>query len=124
MLLAEDNEVNQKFAMRALQKAGHSPTVANNGKEAVAALARDKFDVVLMDIQMPEMDGYEATAEIRKNDNTEISQIPIIALTAHAMQGDRERCLEAGMNGYVSKPIKSKVLMAEIARVMSHVLLK
>ena len=119
ILLAEDNEVNQKFALRVLDKAGHITTVVNNGREAVDAMGDNKFDLILMDVQMPEMDGYEATAEIRRLEQQAGTHIPIIALTAHAMKGDREKCLEAGMDGYITKPIKSKTLLAEITNVMS-----
>jgi PAS domain S-box-containing protein len=118
ILLAEDNEVNQKFAIRALSKVGHKVTIANNGKEVLEQLNKQKFDLILMDLQMPEMDGFEATTAVRNNADSILSNIPIIALTAHAMKGDREKCLNAGMNGYVTKPIKSKILLAEIARVM------
>ena len=118
VLIAEDNEVNQKFATRALKKAGHTSTVVNNGQEAVDIVATQDFDLILMDVQMPVLDGLEATARIRKMDSPSINTIPIIALTAHAMKGDREECLAAGMNGYVTKPIKTKILTAEIDRVM------
>jgi CheY-like chemotaxis protein len=120
ILLAEDNAVNQKFAVRAIQKAGHEVAVANNGREAVDAWQRDRYDVVLMDVQMPEMDGLEATRTIRALEQERGSEqaIPIIAMTANAMKGDRERCLEAGMNGYVSKPVKRETLFAEITRVL------
>jgi PAS domain S-box-containing protein len=120
ILLAEDNKVNQKFALRVLDKAGHNTTVVNNGREAVDAVLDNKFDVVLMDIQMPEMDGYEATVEIRRLEQQSKRHLPVIALTAHAMKGDREKCLEAGMDGYITKPIKSKILLAEIKKVMSE----
>jgi CheY-like chemotaxis protein len=120
VLLAEDNDVNQKFAVRSLSKAGHSVKVANNGREAVDAWAGEFFDVVLMDIQMPVMDGYLATAEIRQQE-TPTRRTPIIAMTAHAMKGDKEKCLEAGMDGYVTKPVKSKLLLREIARVLDVV---
>jgi two-component system sensor histidine kinase/response regulator len=118
LLLAEDNEVNQKFAVRALTKAGHSIKVANNGQEAVDACTAESFDVVLMDIQMPIMDGYLATAEIRRQEATSSRHTPIIAMTAHAMKGDKEKCFDAGMDGYVSKPIKSKLMLTEISRVL------
>lgn len=116
LLLAEDNEVNQKFAVRALTKAGHEITIANNGQEAVDLWQSEDFDAVLMDIQMPVMDGYLATAEIRRLEREIDCHTPIIAMTAHAMKGDKEKCLDAGMDGYVTKPIKSKVMLAEIAR--------
>ena len=118
VLLAEDNEVKQKFAIRALTKAGHSVEVAGNGQQAVEAWAGQSFDVVLMDIQMPVMDGYLATAEIRQREASSNRHTPIIAMTAHAMKGDKEKCLEAGMEGYVTKPIKSKLMLAEISRVL------
>jgi two-component system sensor kinase len=110
ILLAEDGLVNQQVARRLLEVRGHRVTVANNGIEAVAALEKQIFDVILMDVQMPEMDGYEATAAIRLKEKTSGAHIPIIAMTAHAMKGDRERCLDAGMDGYIAKPIQSKVL--------------
>jgi len=119
VLLAEDNKVNQKFALRVLDKVGHVTTVVNNGREAIESIVDNEFDVVLMDIQMPEMDGFEATAEIRKLEQQSNLHIPIIALTAHAMKGDREKCLSAGMDGYITKPIKSKILLAEIVNVIS-----
>ena len=118
ILLAEDNRVNQAVAVRMLEKMGHSLTIANNGNEALAAFATQPFDLVLMDIQMPEMDGFAATKEIREKEKNMESYTPIIAMTAHAMKGDRERCLAAGMNGYVSKPINAKELNASIAGVL------
>jgi len=117
ILLAEDNIVNQKVASRILEKRGHSVLAVVNGKEALAAIQRESFDVVLMDIQMPEMDGFEATARIRAGAAAGARQLPILALTAHAMSGDRERCLAAGMNGYVSKPLQPAELMQAIADV-------
>jgi two-component system sensor histidine kinase/response regulator len=110
VLVAEDNAVNQRLAARLLEKRGHRVTVTANGREAVEALANHNFDLVLMDIQMPEMDGFEATAVIREKEMHEGTHIPIIALTANAMKGDRERCLAAGMDGYLSKPIVSRDL--------------
>jgi PAS domain S-box-containing protein len=106
VLLAEDNAVNQRLATRLLEKRGHHVTVAANGLEVLDALTKESYDLVLMDVQMPEMDGIEATAAIRKKEKgSEIHQA-VIALTAHAMKGDRERCLAAGMDGYLSKPIR------------------
>jgi len=115
VLLAEDNRVNQVVAIRTLEKLGHSVLVANNGLEALSLLDQQAFDLVLMDIQMPEMDGLTATKTIREGERQSGSRIPIIAMTAHAMKGDRERCLEGGMDGYVSKPISGKALEDAIA---------
>jgi len=120
ILLAEDNTINQDFAVRLLEKRGHRVTVAGNGKEVLSALERGTFDVVLMDQQMPEMDGYETTAAIRAREAATGSHIPIIALTAHAMKDVRERCLQAGMDGYVSKPIRIKDLFAAIRAVVAN----
>jgi PAS domain S-box-containing protein len=114
ILLAEDGLVNQKVAVNLLEQRGHKVTVANNGQEAIATLANESFDVVLMDVQMPAMDGLEATGIIREREKESGSHIPIIAMTAHAMKGDRERCLEAGMDGYIAKPIRAKNLYETI----------
>jgi two-component system, sensor histidine kinase and response regulator len=116
ILLAEDNPVNQRVALHILQKGEHSVLAVGNGREAVDALAREQFDVVLMDVQMPEMDGFEATNAIRTKEKITGSHLPIIAMTAHAMQGDRERCLEAGMDEYLSKPVRA----AELLRVIQQ----
>jgi PAS domain S-box-containing protein len=110
ILLAEDNPVNQLLAVRLLEKRGHHVTVANNGSEAVNQSSRSTFDVVLMDIQMPIMDGFEATAAIRSREKISGNHIPIIAMTAHALSDDEERCLAAGMDAYISKPINSAQL--------------
>jgi signal transduction histidine kinase/CheY-like chemotaxis protein len=110
VLVAEDNSVNQRLITRLLEKRGHQVKVAGNGREAVDALSRALFDVVLMDVQMPEMDGLAATATIRERELVSGGHLPIIALTAHAMKGDQERCLAAGMDGYLSKPIRSQEL--------------
>ncbi len=110
ILLVEDNAVNQVVVVRLLEKRGHTVAVAGNGKEALAALEKQSFDLVLMDVQMPEMDGFEATAAIRKIEQTSGNHLPVIAMTAHAMVGDRERCLEAGMDDYIAKPIRSEEL--------------
>jgi len=114
ILLAEDNAVNQRLAARLLEKQGHHVTVAGNGREALGRLEKGRFDLVLMDVQMPEMDGFETTAAIREREKLTSRHVPIIAMTAHAMQGDRERCLAAGMDGYVSKPIKLQELIGAI----------
>jgi CheY-like chemotaxis protein len=121
ILLAEDNPVNQRLAVRMLETRGHVVTVAATGGEAVRAAEASTFDVVLMDIQMPEMDGFEATAVIRSRERARGRTLPIVAMTAHAMQGDRERCLEAGMNGYVAKPIRIDDVLEEIAQAMAEV---
>ncbi|MBI1750756.1 MAG: PAS domain S-box protein [Acidobacteria bacterium] len=106
ILLAEDNLVNQRLAVRLLEKAGHTVIVAGNGHAALAALERESFDLILMDVQMPDMGGIEATAAIREIDKRNGTHIPIVAMTAHALKEDRERCLAAGMDDYISKPIK------------------
>jgi signal transduction histidine kinase/CheY-like chemotaxis protein/HPt (histidine-containing phosphotransfer) domain-containing protein len=116
ILLAEDNVVNQRVAVSILEKRGHMVQPVNNGREALAALACEHFDLVLMDLQMPEMDGLEATAAIRQIEQQKGGRIPIIAMTAHAMKGDRERCLEAGMDDYLAKPVDAKALMEMLER--------
>jgi two-component system sensor histidine kinase/response regulator len=110
VLLAEDNPVNQMLAARLLEKRGHQVVVVANGRQALAALEKEKFDLVLMDMQMPEMDGFEATLAIREKEKGGEMRQPVVALTAHAMKGDRERCLAAGMDGYLSKPIRPQEL--------------
>ena len=105
ILLAEDGPVNQEVAVGLLEMRGHHVEVAGNGREAIAALERRRFDAVLMDLEMPEMDGLQATAMIRSEEAVRGGRIPIIAMTAHAMTGCRDRCLEAGMDGYITKPI-------------------
>jgi PAS domain S-box-containing protein len=114
VLLAEDSMFNQKLAVALLEKRGHSVVVAQHGREALAAIANGSFDLVLMDVQMPEMDGFEATRAIRAQELGRDCHLPIIAMTAHAMKGDRERCLEAGMDAYVAKPVRAKDLFATI----------
>jgi CheY-like chemotaxis protein len=102
------------LAQRILEKAGHKVVVADNGREGVAMLAEQPFDVVLMDVQMPEMDGFEAAKAIRALERESGAHVPIIAMTAYAMTGDRERCLEAGMDGYISKPIRARELLSAV----------
>jgi CheY-like chemotaxis protein len=110
VLLAEDNLVNQRLAVRLLEKRGHRVVVASNGLEALAALKKETFELVFMDVQMPEMDGMEATAAIREEEKRSGEHVPVVALTAHAMKGDREKCLAAGMDGYLTKPIRPQEL--------------
>ncbi len=120
ILLAEDNPVNQRLASRLLEKRGHSVVVAGNGREALEALEKEYFDLVFMDVQMPVMDGFEATAAIRKKEGDSGIHLPVVALTAHAMKGDREKCLAGGMDGYLTKPIQpqelDELLQSYIAR--------
>jgi CheY-like chemotaxis protein len=110
LLLAEDNAVNQRLAASILERRGHKVAIAANGREAVAAIERQAFDVVLMDVQMPDMGGFEATAMIRERERQSGGHVPIVAITAHVMKGDRERCLAAGMVEYITKPLDSRRL--------------
>jgi PAS domain S-box-containing protein len=119
VLLAEDNAVNQLLASRILEILGHQVTVVSNGREALSATRAGGFHLIVMDVQMPEMDGFEATAAIRKLEKSTGEHIPIIAMTAHAMKGDRERCLAAGMDGYVSKPIRVAEVEEAVAQAMA-----
>jgi len=114
VLIAEDNVVNQRVAVRVLEKRGHSVVVATNGKNALAVLGKQNFDVVLMDVQMPELDGFQATAAIREREKITGKHIRIIAMTAHAMEGDRQKCLDAGMDGYIPKPIRAAEMVTAI----------
>jgi len=118
VLVAEDNPVNQQVASGLLERAGHVPSVAANGREVLSLLENEAFDLVLMDVQMPEMDGLEATAAIRARERGTDARLPIVALTAHAMKGDAEKCLAAGMDGYLAKPLQLHELEDEIARVL------
>ena len=118
VLLAEDSLVNQKLVVTLLEREGHAVTVVGNGREALAALESRKFDLVLMDVQMPEMDGLEATAAIRVRERQSGGHVPIVAMTAHALKGDRERCLESGMDEYIAKPIHARQLLETIERVL------
>jgi two-component system sensor histidine kinase/response regulator len=121
ILLAEDNEVNQALMIHMLEKHGHRLIVVGNGKLALAALAHQTFDLVLMDVQMPEMDGFEATAAIRAREQAAGTHLPIVAMTAHALKGDRERCLAAGMDAYVSKPVHFEELLHVMAKLVPGV---
>ena len=116
VLLAEDSLFNQKLAVALLEGQQHTVTVVVNGQEAVQAVATRRFDLVLMDVQMPIMDGLEATNRIREHERETGTHVPIIAMTAHALEGDRERCLEVGMDGYVAKPIAARDLFEAIDR--------
>jgi signal transduction histidine kinase/CheY-like chemotaxis protein len=120
ILLVEDNSVNQHLACKLLEKHGHTVTKASNGREAVNLVAEQRFDLVLMDVQMPEMDGFEATTVIRKREQGTGEHLPVIAMTAHAMKGDEERCLKAGMDSYVAKPITSADLFNAIDAVRAR----
>jgi signal transduction histidine kinase/CheY-like chemotaxis protein len=116
VLLAEDNPVNQRLVVRILEKQGHRVTLAANGKEAIEALGKEPFDIILMDVQMPQMTGYEATEAIRRSELGSGRHIPIIAMTAHAMKGDREKCLACGMDSYISKPVRARDLLAALEK--------
>ncbi len=114
VLLAEDNEINQQVAFEFLQMRGHQVRITGNGTEALAAFVKEHFDVILMDVHMPKMDGFQATAAIREKEKTTGSRVPIIAMTGYAMKGDRQRCIDAGMDGYICKPIRSQELYQAI----------
>jgi CheY-like chemotaxis protein len=117
VLVAEDNPVNQRLAEALLARRGHEVVLVGNGREAMAACAAGPFDLVFMDVQMPEMDGFEATAAIRASEGRSGAHVPIVAMTAHAMRGDRERCLASGMDDYITKPIS----LSEVDRVLQRV---
>ncbi|MDI6698316.1 MAG: response regulator [Candidatus Saccharicenans sp.] len=120
ILLAEDNPVNQKVAVHLLQKKGHRVTVVENGRQALEILRKEKFDLVLMDVQMPEMDGLEATRKIREREKVGNKHLPVVAMTAHAMKGDREKCLDAGMDDYLAKPLYPEELYRVIERAVAR----
>jgi CheY-like chemotaxis protein len=122
VLLAEDSLLNQRLALALLEKQGHHVTLVTTGRDALWAIESQRFDLALMDVQMPEMDGLTATGEIRSREKLTGEHLPIIALTAHALKGDRERCLEAGMDGYLSKPIRATELYEMIDSLTSHVM--
>ncbi len=119
VLLADDSPTNRRLAMRLLEKRGHEVTAVDNGLQAVQAAQKESYDVILMDVQMPVMDGLEATATIRDFERSSGEHVPIVALTAHAMKGDRERCLEAGMDAYVSKPFQAEELFATLEQLVN-----
>jgi CheY-like chemotaxis protein len=118
ILVVDDNDINQRLTLCLLEKKHHTVTVVANGKEALEALDRERFDLVLMDVQMPVMNGFEATAAIREKEKGTGRRLPIIALTAHAMKGDRERCLDAAMDAYLSKPIQAEQLWEAVERAL------
>ena len=118
ILLAEDNAINQALAVRLLEKRGYMVSVAVNGRETLAAYDNKNIDLVLMDVQMPEMDGLEATAAIRQRERSTGRHTPIVAMTAHALKSDEERCLSAGMDAYISKPIRTNELFTTIERLL------
>ena len=120
ILLAEDNRVNQLLVVRLLQARGHEVMVVGDGQAALDALEEQSFDLILMDIQMPEMDGLEATRILREREQKGHRPAPIIAMTAHAMKGDRDKCIEAGMTGYISKPIQPEQLFELMEDVMAQ----
>ena len=119
VLLVDDNVVNQRLAARLLEKRGHTVVIVATGREALDAVERDRFDLAIMDVQMPDVDGLTATGIIREREKADGGHLPIVAMTAHAMTGDRERCLEAGMDGYLPKPIDPVQMIEEIRRVLS-----
>jgi two-component system sensor histidine kinase/response regulator len=114
ILLAEDNRVNQTMAIRLLENRGHTVVLAETGRAVLAAVEKQTFDLVLMDVQMPEMDGLEATMVIRQKEKSSGKHLPIVAMTANAMKGDKEHCLRSGMDGYLAKPLSVKELFRVI----------
>ena len=118
ILIAEDNDVNRRLAVRQIERAGHAVTAVSNGKKALEVSREHIFDVILMDVHMPEMDGIEATRRIRQRERTTGNHVPIIALTAGAMKQDRDACLDAGMDAYLSKPIQPTELLSTVSSVL------
>jgi two-component system sensor histidine kinase/response regulator len=118
ILIAEDNLVNQRVALYMLEKQGHQATGVMNGEEALQALEKGNYELVLMDVQMPKMDGFQFARVLRDREKATGLHLPVIAMTAHAMKGDREKCLQMGMDDYISKPLNAKQLAETIARVM------
>jgi CheY-like chemotaxis protein len=119
ILVAEDNEINRRLVARILEKQGHDVSYAENGEDVLAALDRESFDLILMDVQMPGMDGLDATVSIRERERSKGTHIPVLAMTAHTLKGDRERCLKAGMDGFISKPLRRKEFLEAISTVLS-----
>jgi CheY-like chemotaxis protein len=119
ILVVDDNPINSRLAKILVEKQGHTAVVAASGSHALRALAQESFDLALMDVQMPEMDGFEATQAIREGERGTLKHLPIIAMTAHAMSGDRERCLAAGMDAYVTKPVDRRKLFTAIAELFT-----
>jgi CheY-like chemotaxis protein len=119
VLLVDDNMVNQRLAARLLEKRGHSVITAATGREALDMIERQHFDLAIMDVQMPDVDGLTATGIIREREKANGGHLPIVAMTAHAMTGDRQRCLDAGMDGYLAKPIDPVRMIEEIRRVLA-----
>jgi CheY-like chemotaxis protein len=117
ILLAEDNAINQRLTLRLLEKRGHTVVAAADGVEALDALDKDAFDLVLMDVQMPRMDGFQVTGVVREREKLTGGHLPIFAMTAHVLKGDEERCLSAGMDGYIPKPVSPKELIAVVESV-------
>ncbi len=120
ILLAEDNIVNRKFAARLLEGQGHQVSIATNGTEVLRAVSAQAFDIILMDVQMPDVDGLEATRAIRERERQTGGHLPILAMTAHAMKGDEEICLAAGMDGFVTKPVRRRELLARIQAIVAQ----
>jgi CheY-like chemotaxis protein len=114
ILLAEDNAVNQRLGLKLLERRGHRVKLAGTGREALQCFEHEHFDVILMDVQMPEMDGLEATKAIRARERVSGGHIPIVALTAHTMKGDRERCVAAGMDAFITKPIDAAAFLKAV----------
>jgi CheY-like chemotaxis protein len=119
VLVAEDNVVNQRLASAMLGRLGHEVVIANDGGESVTAVAEDRFDIVFMDVQMPTMSGFDATRAIREAEGATGVRVPIVAMTAHAMSGDRERCLDAGMDDYVTKPVSLATIEGTLRRIFA-----
>ena len=120
ILVAEDNVTNQKLCQRIFEKAGFDVVLADNGAAALEVLGKQEVDIILMDCQMPVLDGYEATRRLRAHPDPQIARVPVVALTAHAMDGDRQKCLDAGMDEYVSKPFNRQHLLDTVRRLANR----